>query len=159
MAKTDDTHILTETEIRSIAREESMKVLSGITSEISAIKKVSNQNKEILGRLERLLLGEEGMDENDTMKWKINYAYRYAKKNTDIEIVKRSVPAIEWFEDMNTPDKGCKDSKLEILGKIVTAYSSLKWVAGFFGVVSVSTFIGLILLLWQFVKLVKELGI
>lgn len=152
------TQPLTEKEIRAIAREESMNVLKDITSEISAIKRVSNQNKEILGRLERLLLGEEGSNEDETMKWKTNFAYIYAKRNTELKIIDRAIPALDWFEDANTPDKGCKESKLEILGKMITAYTSFKWLAGFLGVVSLSTFFGLIMLIYQFVKLIQELG-
>lgn len=150
-----NTKQITEAEVRKIAKEESEKIMK------EAMNKMATdiaRNTEILSRLERLLLGEAGMDEGDTIKARATFAWAYAKRNTDLKVIERAIPALDWFEDMNTPEKGCLESKLDILGKIITAFTSLKWVAGFFGVVSVSTFLGLIFLVYQFIKLVQELG-
>jgi hypothetical protein len=143
---------LTETDVRKIAKEEALKVQQNVLKEISEIK-------ETLSRLERLLLGELGTNEEDTLKSRANIAYLYAKKNIDSRVIERAEPALKWFEDMNTPDKGCEESKLDILGKIITAWSSVKWLAGLFGVINLATLIALGILIMNFIKLVKELGL
>ncbi len=121
---------LTEREVRKIAREEAMKIQKDVLKEISEIKST-------LSRLERLLLGEIGTNEEDTLKARANFAYLYAKRNTDSRIIERAVPALEWFEDMNKCKKGEKESKLESLGKMITFYNNLKWVLGIIGFTTV----------------------
>jgi len=142
---------LNEKEIRSIAKEEAYKVHKEVLKEIGEIKIT-------LSRLERLLLGEIGTDESDTLKARANYACAYAKRNTELKIIDRAVPALNWFEDMNTPDKGCTESKFDILGKIINAWTSGKWFLGIFGVLNVSTLIGLVILIFNFIKLVKDIS-
>lgn len=142
---------LTEKEVRKIAREEAYSVHREVLKELADVKNT-------LSRLERLLLGEVGSDEADTLKAKANFAYLYAKRNTELGIIEDAKPALAWFKDMNTTEKGCSESKLETLGKMITAYSSFKWLAGLFGIVSLSTLIGLGVLIMNFIKLVKELG-
>jgi len=142
---------MTEKDIRRIAREESLIVVQDISDKLT-------KQSEILSRIDRLLLGEIGTDENDTLKARATFAWAYAKRNTELKVIERAIPALTWFEDMNTPDKGCKDSKLDILGNMITAWSSGKWLLGLFGVVNVSTLIGLAILVYNFVRLVKDLG-
>lgn len=148
---------MTEQEVRRIAREESQvifeKSIKEVTDQILLVKEFSQQNQKTLARLERLLLGEMGVDKDDTLKARATFAYQYAKRNTDLRIVERAVPALEWFEDMNTPEKGSKDCKLDILGKIITSWTSIKWLGGVLGVVNVATFISLIILIMSFLKL------
>lgn len=117
---------LTEREIRSIAREEALKIQKDVLKELSEVKST-------LSRLERLLLGEIGTNEEDTLKARANFAYLYAKKNTDLRIIERAEPALEWFEDMNLCEKGGKESKLESLGKLITFYSNVRWLLGLIG--------------------------
>jgi len=143
---------LTETDVRKIAKEEALKVQKDVLKEISEIK-------ETLSRLERLLLGELGTNEEDTLKSRANIAYLYAKRNMDSKVIERAEPALKWFEDMNTPEKGCNESKLDILGKMITGWSSIKWLGGIFGIVSLSTLLGMILLIVNFIKVIKELGL
>lgn len=138
---------LTEREVRKIAREEAMKVQKDVLKEISEIKST-------LSRLERLLLGEIGTNEEDTLKARANFAYLYAKRNTDSRIIERAVPALEWFEDMNECEKGEKESKLESLGKMITFYNNLKWVLGIIGF---STVINSIPILESIIKWVMSL--
>jgi len=139
--------VLTEREVRKIAREEAMKVQKDILKEISEIKST-------LSRLERLLLGEIGTNEEDTLKARANFAYLYARRNTDSRIIERAVPALEWFEDMNKCKKGEKESKLESLGKMITFYNNLKWVLGIIGF---STVINSIPILESIIKWVMSL--
>lgn len=139
--------VLTEREVRKIAREEAMKVQKDVLKEISEIKST-------LSRLERLLLGEIGTNEEDTLKARANFAYLYAKRNTDSRIIERAVPALEWFEDMNECEKGEKESKLESLGKMITFYNNLKWVLGIIGF---STVINSIPILESIIKWVMSL--
>ncbi len=139
--------VLTEREVRKIAREEAMKVQKDVLKEISEIKST-------LSRLERLLLGEIGTNEEDTLKARANFAYLYAKRNTDSRIIERAVPALEWFEDMNKCKKGEKESKLESLGKMITFSNNLKWVLGIIGF---STVINSIPILENIIKWVMSL--
>ena len=139
--------VLTEREVRKIAREEAMKIQKEILKELSDVKST-------LSRLERLLLGEIGTNEEDTLKARANFAYLYAKRNTDSRIIERAVPALEWFEDMNECEKGEKESKLESLGKMITFYNNLKWVLGIIGF---STVINSIPILENIIKWVMSL--
>lgn len=144
--------ILTENQIRKIAREEALKVQRDVLKEITDIKTT-------LDRLERLLLGEIGSNEEDTLKARANFAYLYAKKNTDIKVIERAIPALDWFEDMNQIERGCSESKLSILGKMITSWTSIKWLGGVLGVVSFSTLLGIILLIINLIRIFKELGL
>lgn len=117
---------LTEREVRSIAREEALKIQKDVLKEITEVKST-------LSRLERLLLGEIGTNEEDTLKARANFAYLYAKKNTDLKIIERAEPALDWFEDMNCCEKGQKESKLESLGKMIVFYTNVRWLLGLIG--------------------------
>lgn len=117
---------LTEREVRSIAREEALKIQKDVLKELGEVKST-------LSRLERLLLGEIGTNEEDTLKARANFAYLYAKKNTDLKIIERAEPALDWFEDMNCCEKGEKESKLESLGKMITFYTNIRWLLGLIG--------------------------
>lgn len=117
---------LTEREVRSIAREEALKIQKDVLKELGEVKST-------LSRLERLLLGEIGTNEEDTLKARANFAYLYAKKNTDLKIIERAEPALDWFDDMNCCEKGQKESKLESLGKMITFYTNIRWLLGILG--------------------------
>jgi len=117
---------LTERQVRSIAREEALKIQKDVLKELGEVKST-------LSRLERLLLGEIGTNEEDTLKARANFAYLYAKKNTDLKIIERAEPALDWFEDMNCCEKGQKESKLESLGKMITFYINIRWLLGLIG--------------------------
>lgn len=132
-----DTSIIIEKDIRRIAREESEKVFAKATKrmcqDIEVVRAGMEQNKEILSRLERLLLGEIGIDEGDTLKARATFAYNYAKRNTDLRIIERAEPALDWFEDMNTLEAGHKETKLESLGKLIEFYMNVRWLLALIG--------------------------
>ena len=128
------TEPLTESQVRKIAREESIKV---IKKEILDIKEELRKQGDILGRLERLLLGENGASQDETLKWKANFAYQYARMNTESKIINRADPALRWFEDMSTIEPGCKETKLESLGKLITFYTNIRWLLALIGVTTV----------------------
>ena len=121
---------LTKTQVRAIAKEESMKVQKEVLKELSDVK-------ETLSRLERLLLGEVGTEEEDTLKARANFAYLYARRNTDAKIIDRAKPAIKWFEDMNETEPGCKESKLDTLGRIIGFFGKIEWLLALLGVTTV----------------------
>jgi len=129
---------MTEQEVRRIAREESQgvfeKSIAAVTEQLAEVKKFSQQNQKTLARLERLLLGEVGINEEDTLKARATYAYQYAKHNSELQIVERAVPALDWFEDVSTPDSGETESRLERLGKMIIFYDRIKWILGLLGV-------------------------
>ena len=121
---------LTEREVRSIAREEALKTQKDVLKELGEVKST-------LSRLERLLLGEIGTNEEDTLKARANFAYLYAKKNTDLQIIERAEPALDWFDDMNCCEKGQKESKLESLGKMIVFYTNVRWLLGLLGITTI----------------------
>lgn len=121
---------LTKTQVRAIAKEESMKVQKEVLKELSDVK-------ETLSRLERLLLGEVGTEEEDTLKARANFAYLYARRNTDAKIIDRAKPAIKWFEDMNETEPGCKESKLDTLGRIIGLFGKIEWLLALLGFTTV----------------------
>lgn len=139
---------ITREQVRKIAREEAVKVQKELVKKVNQLEAKVDQldeniktNTVILQRLDRLLLGELGVETEDTLKARAIYAYNYAKRNTDLRVVERAIPALEWFEDMNRKEPGCSESKLDSLGKIISAYSAVKWLVGFW---IGSTTIGLI---------------
>ena len=121
---------LTRNQVRAIAKEEAMKVQKEVLKELSDVK-------ETLSRLERLLLGEVGTEEEDTLKARANFAYLYARRNTDAKIIDRAKPAIKWFEDMNETEPGCKESKLDTLGRIIGLFGKIEWLLALLGVTTV----------------------
>lgn len=131
------TKILTKTEVREIAREEATKVNKNICRDINDLKRITNENRDILDRLERLLLGEVGVDEEDTLKARANFAYIYAKRNSEAKIVERAIPAIEWFEDMSTKDPGEKESNLESLGRLIGLFGKIEWLLAVLGITTI----------------------
>lgn len=118
---------LTRQEVRSIAKEEALKVNEEIIKKIDC-------NTEIMQRLERLLLGEAGVDEEDTLKARANFAYLYAKRNTEANIISRAMPAIKWFEDMSQKEPGVKESKLDTLGRVIGLFMRIEWLMTLFGI-------------------------
>lgn len=119
--------VITEQQVRAIAREEAVLVNKEVVIEVEKLRQSIMNNTEILKRIDRLLLGETGVDEEDTLKARANFAYLYAKRNTDAKIVDRAVPALRWFEDMGEIEPGCKESKLETLGRIIGLFSKVEW--------------------------------
>lgn len=122
---------LTESQVRKIAREETAKLLA---QEMVVIKEELKKQGDILARLERLLLGETGVSENETLKWKANFAYQYARMNTESKVIERAGPALDWFEDMNTTEPGCKETRMESLGKLITFYTNIRWFLALIGI-------------------------
>lgn len=145
------TELLTEAQVRKIAREESLKV---IKKEILNIEEELRKQGDILGRLERLLLGEDGVCQDETLKWKANFAYQYARMNTENKIVDRADPALKWFEDMSIMEPGCKESKLESLGKLITFYTNIRW---FLALIGITTVINAVPILGEILKWVEGL--
>ena len=131
------TKIITESDVRRIAKEEVTLALKDIKNELRIVTKASEENRKILERLERLLLGEVGSDVNDTLKAKASFAYLYAKRNTDLRIIERAEPALKWFEDMSEIEPGCKESKLDSLGKLIGLYLNIKWMLAVIGFTTV----------------------
>lgn len=122
-----DEKILTEERVREIAREEVSREIKKISLEIKDLRKALEEQGKILARLERLLLGEIGVETEDTLKARANFAYQHAKKDEDLRITERVLPMIEWYEDWRVPEEGSSESKFSILGKMITAYTSMKW--------------------------------
>lgn len=129
---------MTEKEVRRIAREESQEIfeksIGRVTDQIKLVRELSEQNQKTLARLERLLLGEMGTDKDDTLKARATFAYQYAKRNSDLKLVERAIPALQWFEDWTTPEAGEKECKMESLGKLIVFYNNIRWFLALLGV-------------------------
>ena len=138
---------LTELEVRAIAREEAVKVQKDVLKELTEVKAT-------LSRLERLLLGEIGTNEEDTLKARANFAYLYAKKNTDLKIIERAIPALDWFHDMDSLEKGCKETKLESLGKLISLYGNIKWILGLIGVTTIINAVPVLQSMLDWIKMI-----
>ncbi len=127
-----------EQQVRAIAREEARKEANKVTKElvrkVAGLENSINTNTEILQRIDRLLLGEVGVNEEDTLKARANFAYLYARRNSDAKIIERAVPALKWFEDMAEVEPGCKESKLQTLGRIIGLFTKIEWVLALLGI-------------------------
>lgn len=143
---------MTEQEVRRIAKEEAAKVQKQLVRKIDKLEKSISANTEILQRLDRLLLGELGTDKEDTLKARATFAYQYAKRNTDLKIVERAIPALAWFEDWNRPEIGCEESKLQMLGKVINAYTSIKWLLAGLGITTILNALPVIKMIAEWVK-------
>jgi len=126
-----ETKIITEKEVRRIAREESLKI---ITKELTQIKKELKKQGEILARLDRVLLGELGAEKDETLKWRANFAYQQAMSIKNSKVLERIEPMLALFEDWNLVEKGEKESKLESLGKMIVTYRNIRWLLAILGV-------------------------
>jgi len=148
--KEKDSTILTEIEVRKIARDEISRFMIDIKEDVRKINGVSNENRKILERLERLLLGEMGVESEDTLKARANFAYRYARRNEDLNIIERAIPALDWFDDMKRVEEGCGESRLASLNKIIRFYSSMKLILGLLGITTLINSIPIIqqVILW-----------
>ena len=129
--------VITESKVKEIARKEDVIVEKKLTKKIVQLECSIAKNTEILKRLERLLLGEEGVNDDDTIKGRNNFAYLYARHNADMKLVERSLPALEWYEDMDHKERGDKENKLETLGKVITFYSNIRWILGIIGATTI----------------------
>jgi len=147
-----ETKIITEKEVRKIAKEESLKI---ITKEMNQLRDEIRKQGDILARLERMLLGESGMEQDETLKWRANFAYQYARRNTENRIEERMIPVIEWFEDMNTRDKGESESKFETLGKMIATHRHIGWL---FTVLGIITFLNALPFLEELIKWIANLA-
>ena len=136
-----------EDRVRVIAREESTKLFATLSKNI-------NKNTKILSRLERLLLGEVGVNEEDTIKARANFAYLFAKQNTANQIVERLTPALKWFEDMDEIESGDKESKLDSLGKIISFYTGVKFLFGLIGFTTLVNSIPILVTVLKWLKTV-----
>lgn len=132
---------LSESKMRQIAKEEAEKEVSRITKslnrKIDEIVKCNEESNKILARLERLLLGEEGVDEQDTLRARALFAYAHAKESSDSRFSERTLPVIQWYEDMERIPRGDKHSKLDSLGKIINLYDNISWLLGIIGIATI----------------------
>jgi glycerol-3-phosphate dehydrogenase len=140
-----ETKLITEKQIRKIAREEALIVQKDLLKDLSEVKST-------LARLERLLLGELGTDQEDTLKARANFAFQYAKKNVEARIIERAEPALDWFEDMSSVEPGCKESKLQSLGKLITFYTNVRWLLTLIGVTTILNALPVIRTILEWIK-------
>ena len=143
---------MTREEVRKIAREEAGKMNKELVKRIEKLEESIHNNTIILQRIDRLLLGEVGVNEEDTLKARANFAYLYAKRNTDAKIIDRAIPAIKWFEDMAEIEPGCKESKLATLGRIIGLFTKIEWILALLGITTLLNAIPVVKMVIEFVS-------
>jgi len=132
---------LTEKQVRKIAREESVLTVS---QAISEIKKQLDDNNEVLKQLKRLLLGEIGINEEESLRKKAVFAYDFARKEVDKCMPERVDKMINWYEDNEEIKQGSSESNFETNAKMRLAYRNFKWLIGLLGVTTVMSAIPVI---------------
>ena len=132
---------LTVKQVRRIAKEESD---IAIREAISEIKKQLDENNEVLKQLKRLLLGEIGINEEESLRKKAVFAYAFAKKEVDKNMPERIGKVVEWYEDNEEIKKGSSESNFETNAKMRLAYRNFKWLIGLLGVTTVMSAIPVI---------------
>lgn len=117
-----------------VAKKEVLVATRGIHSELAQVKKCSKSNNEMLERIGRNLFGEEGADKDYTIAAKADFAFDYARKNVELEIVPRATKALSWYEDMAKKESGAKESKLDTLGRLLALFKNVEFMMVVFGV-------------------------
>lgn len=132
---------LSESKMRQIAKEEAkkevMRVNKSLNKKIDSLVKCNKETNEILGRLERLLYGEQGVDEADTLRARALFAYEFARRTTETKTLDRVQPVVNWFERMSEKEKGHKHSRLESLSRMITFYDNIGWLLSIIGIATV----------------------
>jgi len=147
-----NTRELTEREIRNIAREESSKLISKEMDIITEKLEKLEKQGEILARLERLLLGEVGVGETETLRWKANFAYEHARKFSESRMEEKLEETVEWFKNADAVEKGESESDLQTWGKIIVLYRNVKW---FFAILGITTLVNFV---FVFEKIMEWIG-
>jgi len=132
---------LTVKQVRRIAKEESD---IAIREAISEIKKQLDENNDVLKQLKRLLLGEIGINEEESLRKKAIFAYDFAEKEIDKCMPERIGKVVEWYEDNEEIKKGSSESNFETNAKMRLAYRNFKWLIGLLGVTTVMSAIPVI---------------
>ena len=116
---------MTEDQIKKIAKDEAKKQVNMSLKTLEA--KIDMQGQ-MLEKLYRVLLGEEGLPEEETVSYKARMAHEFARSN--VNVVGEVIPIIDWFSDWSKPQPGCDESYFQKLGKMVSLYDKLKWLFG-----------------------------
>jgi len=132
---------VSEKRVREIAREELEKEIGSISDELVNVKTTLQLQGEILARLERLLLGEEGMESEDTLKQRANFAFIYARRRTEEQFVERTKPVLEWYEGMTRCPEGEKESKMATLKRIITWFLRIEWLLAIIGITTLANLV------------------
>lgn len=135
---------LTELRVKEIAREEMQIYVKQLSEDVSSIREGQR-------RIERLLEGEAGGFAEENLKAKADFAYRYAKKSTDLLLPERLEKELKWYENMSSVDEGEPESKLVTLGKMITYYRNVKWLLGIIGISTVINSIPVIILVGKWI--------
>lgn len=116
---------ITEKQIRDIARKAAAEEVNMTMTTLEA--KIDAQG-EMLSKLYRVLLGEEGVPEEETLSYKARMAHEFARSN--VNVVEEVIPVIAWYKRWNTAQSGCDESYFNKIGKMVRLYDKLKWLFG-----------------------------
>jgi len=116
---------MTEDQIKKIARKAAAEEVSMTMKTLE--DKIDAQG-EMLSKLYRVLLGEEGIPEEETLSYRARMAHEFARSN--LNVVEEVVPILAWYKRWNTPQPGCDESYFQKLGRIISLYDKVKWLLG-----------------------------
>ena len=140
---------MTEEQIKKIARQAAAKEVSMTMKTLE--DKIDAQG-EMLSKLYRVLLGEEGIPEEETLSYRARMAHEFARSN--LNVVEEVVPILAWYKRWNTPQPGCDESYFQKLGRIISLYDKVKWLLGLLIATSVFNAIPVIKGIMEFFNLI-----
>ncbi len=121
-------NIMTEAKVKKIAEDVAEKKMETI------LKKMNEQGK-ILDRLNRALLGEEGVPNEETLAHRARVAHTFATANAPL--IDDLAEMQKWYTRWSTPNPGCKESNFQKMGKLIKLQDNVTWLLGLIGVVSI----------------------
>ena len=140
---------MTEEQIKKIARQAAAKEVSMTMKTLE--NKIDAQG-EMLSKLYRVLLGEEGIPEEETLSYRARMAHEFARSN--LNVVEEVGPILAWYKRWNTPQPGCDESYFQKLGRIISLYDKVKWLLGLLIATSVFNAIPVIKGIMEFFNLI-----
>jgi len=111
--------------------EQLSKSVDAVAGDVNQLKCESKETHKGIERIERLLKGDKDF-EDEGMAYQIRVAYEYARKNTEIEITRRGIAAIEHYERWE------KAGVWATIMDMIEKYKILKWFVLFTGIGTVS---------------------
>ena len=108
-------------EIRQLIKQEIAITFAELREDVAEMKKNNEKQNQTLGRIERCLLGDDGLKEIGLAE-KVDFSYNYARRNTESNLVARAEQAIQHYK--RWLDEGYWADTLEVNRH----YKMLKWV-------------------------------
>ena len=119
---------------------------------MSTLKKESEKQGKSLHRIERALLGDDGLQDVGFAKM-ITESYDYVRKNKEAQVIERAIPAITFFENWE------KESKWGEIDKVLKDKFVSAKVIAWLNVGSWAGVVALILSVGAIIEMLKRTGL